>query len=154
VLLGLLPQGTPTAEQQQRLVARVGYRVSGLGQQRCGSREEERRELRRGDAQVRRERGSNRASPAAVRGGRLRPLSADPRSLLPVPRRRIAGLVNQEHGDAVANRVGQAAVGSGAHQLTGGRIGPQRRVAFRAGEDVEEPLIDLHWFSRKYVPRP
>jgi hypothetical protein len=26
-------------------------------------------------------------------------------------------------------------------------------VAFRAGQDVKQPLIDLHWFSRTSGPR-
>src|ERR1700731_4021277 len=57
------------------------------------------------------------------------------------------GLFHEQHRDVVAYRVGQAARLAGAHQLAGLVIGAQRRVAFRAGQDLQEPAFDLHQVS-------
>ena len=46
VLLGRGASGTTSAQQQQRLVARVGHRVDRLGQQRGRPRDREAHELR------------------------------------------------------------------------------------------------------------
>jgi hypothetical protein len=124
VFLGLLAPGTLAPDQQQQLVTRVRDRVRRLGQQRGRAGDGERNELDRRDAQVRRQRGDDSPLPAAVPGGGLRFLSADSCSLLPAPGCRIASFVDQQHGDVVANRVGQATVSARADELAGGLVGP------------------------------
>jgi hypothetical protein len=115
MLLGLLAAGPRPAEQQQGLVPGVGYRVRGLSQQRRRAGDDEGGELDRRDAQVGGQRGQDSPLAAFV-------LSADPRSLLPGSRRG-AGLVDQQHGDVVAHRVGPPAL-AGADQLAGLLVGP------------------------------
>src|ERR1700722_1674854 len=58
-----------------------------------------------------------------------------------------AGLFHEQLRDVVAYRVVQAARLAGAHQLAGLVVGAQRRVAFRAGQDLQEPAFDLHQMS-------
>src|SRR5580692_3682688 len=60
---------------------------------------------------------------------------------------RSPGLFHEQHRDVVAHRVRQAARLARAHQLAGLVVGPQRRVAFRAGQDLQEPGFDLHQVS-------
>ena len=115
VLFGLLSLRPVAADEEQRLVAGVGDRVDGLGQQRGGSGNDEGDELRDGDAEVRRQRGKDGtlavvpatgARPRAGRGAR-----GDRPSLPRVVSRRVARLVDQQHRNVVAYRVRQAAVG-------------------------------------------
>ena len=56
------------------------------------------------------------------------------------PRRRTGAtrLVDQQHRDAVADRVGQAAVRGLAHQLVAVVVDRQRSVAVRAGQDLQQ----------------
>ena len=53
VLLGLLAPCTVAADEEQDLIARVGDRVNGLGEQRGGPGDDEGDELRQRDAEVR-----------------------------------------------------------------------------------------------------
>src|SRR5580704_2146885 len=62
------------------------------------------------------------------------------------------GLFHEQHRDVVAYRVGQAARLAGAHQLAGLVVSSQRRVAFRAGQDLQEPAFDLHQVSLFFWP--
>src|SRR6266568_3964875 len=84
-----------------------------------------------------------RACPAGPRPGRtrLRPSRPGRRSRRAT---RPPGLLDQQDRYVVAHRVGQAAGGAGAHELAGVLVDPQRRVTFRAGQDVEQPAVDLH----------
>ena len=59
----------------------------------------------------------------------------------------IAGLADQQDGDIVPDRIGEPAVSAGADELAGFIVGAQRRVAFRAGEDLKQPVVDVHRFS-------
>jgi hypothetical protein len=81
MFLGLFAQSALAAEQQQNLVAGVGYRVSRLGQQRGRAGDGERGELGRGDAQVGPQGGDDGPLAAAVLSLSVG-LSADPRPLL------------------------------------------------------------------------
>src|SRR5215469_11238188 len=60
---------------------------------------------------------------------------------------RIARLVDEHDRDVVAHRVGQPAVGPGADEFAGLFIDAHRRVALRADQDLEQPVIDLHCIS-------
>src|SRR6516225_8684822 len=64
------------------------------------------------------------------------------------------GLFHEQHRDVVAHRVGQAAGLAGAHQLAGLLVGPERRMTLRAGQDVQEPALDLHQIPLPFLTMP
>jgi hypothetical protein len=59
---------------------------------------------------------------------------------------RPARFIYQENGDSIADWVHQRASLVRADQLAGSGVFAKRGVTCRAGEDLQQPVVDLHSF--------
>src|ERR1700729_2686197 len=76
-----------------------------------------------------------------------RPARGSARARKRLARGGVTRLVDEHDGDVVPYRGGPAALGVGADQLAGLLIDAHWRVALRAGQDLQQPVIDLQCIS-------
>src|SRR5699024_6603380 len=90
-----------------------------------------------------------------IRPVRVRPALAYPirlskrRSRSVRPSIDISRLVHEQHGDAVADRVGEPALV--ADEFVGLRVVAERGLALRAGQDLQQPAVDLRAHGSRFL---